>query len=962
MRRIVLPLVGTCCFLVLLLGCYKSVLFQGHQFGYRDAPGHFYPLYLRVQQEWSAGRWPLWDPGRNGGTPLLGNPTAAVLYPGKLIYALFPYDLAARLYVVAHTVLAFVGMLVLGRNWRLSGTGSMIGGLCYAFGAPVLFLYCNVIYLVGAAWIPWGLRAIDRLLRQRQSRGLVELAAVLALQVLGGEPEGAYLTALCGAGYAVGLAIFDGHRPAPTLPWPWVLTGIGIWVVGALGVAYARPAPVSFRLINGVVLASWVIAALVLVWRWRQSRGKSKLAPLLAPLAGACALAVALSAAQILPTLEFASQSRRASGDLAFNIYRFSLDPFRAVELLWPNVFGLPCPENQSWIQGVPRSGDHELWVDSLYVGGLALILGLSACGWRGGPAFRAWLTSIVVVGLLASFGKYASPLWWARFGPLASLLGPHDPPFGQPRTDGFLNDGAGSLYGMLTMLLPGFGAFRYPGKLLTLSAAALAVLAGMGWDRAITGESRGLRRLAWAGLGLSLVLLVAAIAGRDRAVACLTGRVPPDAGMGPSDIARGWAETQWALAQGSIVLAVVLTLTPWIPRRPRLAGILALIFLTADLTVANARLIWTVPQAEFDVPSEAARLIEASERSNPSAGPFRVHRMSGWYPVDFLTTQAPRRFEDLIAWDRATLQPLYGLPLRIEYCRTQVGSWELDEYAACFRPQLMAAAAGLADTLGIPAGGPLAYYPRRCFDIWGSRYFILPAAADWGSRERGYASFLDRTEPVEILDDAPYQDEARSEGETRRVRQDWQLRRNLAAYPRAWIVHYARVLPPANDAAERAEMIDSLAFTNDPIWNDPRRPVFDLHREVLIESDRKKALAAFSPGGRVAPSESVSVIRYEPQLVELKASLSKPGLVILADTYYPGWRLTIDEETAPIYRANRLMRAACVSAGEHRILFTYEPISFRLGAVISTVGLLAFFILGWRLIRNAPAPHAASG
>jgi uncharacterized membrane protein YfhO len=130
----------------------------------------------------------------------------------------------------------------------------------------------------------------------------------------------------------------------------------------------------------------------------------------------------------------------------------------------------------------------------------------------------------------------------------------------------------------------------------------------------------------------------------------------------------------------------------------------------------------------------------------------------------------------------------------------------------------------------------------------------------------------------------------------------------------------------------------------------------------VLIESDRKKALAAFSPGGRVAPSESVSIIRYEPQRVELKASLSKPGLVILADTYYPGWRLTIDEESAPIYRANRLMRAACVSAGEHRLLFTYEPTSFRIGAVISTVGLLAFFFLGWRLIRNAPAPHAARG
>ena len=70
----------------------------------------------------------------------------------------------------------------------------------------MLSLYSNVIFLVGAAWLPWGLRAIDRLLRQGRRRGAVELAAVLALQVLGGDPEAAYLTAVCGAGYAVVLA------------------------------------------------------------------------------------------------------------------------------------------------------------------------------------------------------------------------------------------------------------------------------------------------------------------------------------------------------------------------------------------------------------------------------------------------------------------------------------------------------------------------------------------------------------------------------------------------------------------------------------------------------------------------------------------------------------------------------------------------------------------------------------
>ena len=88
----------------LLLYCYRMVLFAGEQFAFRDAIHFYYPLYLRVQQEWEAGRWPLWDPGQNGGIPLLGYPMAAVLYPGKIVYALMPFPWAHRLYVIAHTV------------------------------------------------------------------------------------------------------------------------------------------------------------------------------------------------------------------------------------------------------------------------------------------------------------------------------------------------------------------------------------------------------------------------------------------------------------------------------------------------------------------------------------------------------------------------------------------------------------------------------------------------------------------------------------------------------------------------------------------------------------------------------------------------------------------------------------------------------------------------------------------
>jgi hypothetical protein len=90
MRRSILPSLILACLAVLVVACYGRAIFHGEQFAYRDTAHYYYPLHQRVQAEWDAGRWPLWEPEENGGMPLLGNPTAAVLYPGKLVFALFP--------------------------------------------------------------------------------------------------------------------------------------------------------------------------------------------------------------------------------------------------------------------------------------------------------------------------------------------------------------------------------------------------------------------------------------------------------------------------------------------------------------------------------------------------------------------------------------------------------------------------------------------------------------------------------------------------------------------------------------------------------------------------------------------------------------------------------------------------------------------------------------------------------
>jgi hypothetical protein len=957
MRRIVLLLFGPACALILLVYCFRAVLFGGEQFAYRDAAHFYYPLYLRVQQEWQAGRWPLWDPWQNAGTPLLGVPMSAVLYPGKVLFAILAYPWAVRLYTIVHVALAWAGMFALARAWRQSHIAAGIAALAYAFGAPVLFQYCNIIYLVGAAWVPWGFLALEHQLHGKGRFALLGLAVVLALQVLGGDPEAAYLTVLCGGGYALVLAAQGAEWPGRVgrvLRKPWVAALLVLaWVAIVAAAAYAAPriaAPSWLPSRPAVLVLLWGSIAAGVLARWWHRREDMPLVPLLAALAGACGLAALLAAVQLLPTVEFISRSHRAAQDVTMDIYYFSVEPWRLAELVWPSAFGITGAENQSYFQALPRIGNHALWTPSLYLGGLTLILALGAAGMRDGPPWQTWLRAIVMLGIAASLGRFVGPLWWLRWiRGVPELLGPADPTGFELRSDRFLVDGTGSLYGLLEAFLPGFGMFRYPGKLWTFVALAIAGLAGRGWD--LAGEGRTHRAARWCTRGLvatALVALGTAVA-RPWIMERLAHRLIPDSAYGPIDLPAALAETRRALVHGGILLALSLVLIRLAPRQPRRAGLLALIVMTLDLGVASGRLIWTAPQSVFEGTSRIAQWIAEAERADPAPGPFRIHRMALWQPEGFTKQGSPRRFAELTRWEIDTLQPALGLPLNVQYCLTQ-GTMELFDYLLFFRPQDMTLGPEGARFLEIPEGKSINYFPRRGFDLWNARYFILPIRTDnFKSLDRGYAALLPETRLIapagELVVGSP--------GESWREHEDWQLLRNKDAYPRAWLVHFVRVRAPVAEMdpspgarADRIELMKNLVYKDDPFWSVPDRQVYDLRAMAFVETDRPQELAGYVARAVVTPAESVTITRYEPQRVELVATLERPGLVILADIFYPGWKLTIDGQPAPIYRTNRMMRGAAVKEGRHKLVYTYDPASFRIGGILSITGLLTVALL----------------
>ena len=995
-RRFALPLLVTACLAALVSICFGSALFRGEQFGYRDAAHFYYPLYQRVQQEWDAGRWPLWEPEENGGMPLLGNPTAAVFYPGKLIYALVPYAWGARLYVVAHTILAFAAMLALMRSFRVSWVGATLSGLAYAFSGPILFQYCNIIYLVGAAWVPLGFRAVDRWLRLGRRVALVELAVVLAMETLGGDPECAYLTGLCAGGYAIALVLgraranppVRGSFPSdPSRAWLKVTAALVLffaWVAGTIAMAAWAPRvrphkfpPVALPWMPWVPLAVtglWAIIALIVFNRWRRQRLAARndrpvFVPMLAGLVLSAVLAGAVSAAQLLPVLEFTGQSVRAAGEGPHDIHPFSLQPWRAVEFLWPNPFGTPFNGNRSWLAVLPPSNRAvKIWVPTLYFGGLTLVLALGALrvGGNDGAPWRPWLSGVALISLIGACGEFTGPLFYARYVPsLVSSIGPHDPPeVAAIRFDHHLRDGDGSFYWFMATLLPGFRQFRFPSKLLTFTVMALAALAGQGWDDLLRGDARQKRVMAaWTVTFLALtVLTFTAVAIKRADLAAYLSVKKLDSAFGPLETEAAVGEMLVGLIQGAVVLVISLALSRAAARRPLLAAVVALSALTSDLAYANARYVLTVPQALLDETPEVLSIIRQAEASNPATGPYRIHRSPIWNPYVWSTKKTTDRVRDFVEWERGTLQPKYGIEKGVQFTLT-FGVAELYDYEWFLGGFNYTVTDQVARSLKVEPRSKVVAFARRSYDFWTSRYFVLPYYAKWKDEHRGFASFLDQTDRIYPAKDA-FTGPGGADKEYAWTRDhDFQVLRNLAVYPRAWVVHGARWHQPITglNRKDRERLMEEIMFSNDPIWNDPNRTVYDPKQLAWLEVNDRPALGDVLRNAPADASEQANVVRFESDRVEIEATLKTPGMVVLADVYYPGWTLTIDGKPAPVYRANRMMRGAAVSAGRHRLVYTFRPNSFRVGLAVSGCGLTALVLLSAWFVRRPFDPTHTS-
>jgi MFS family permease len=83
-----------------------------------------------------------------------------------------------------------------------------------------------------------------------------------------------------------------------------------------------------------------------------------------------------------------------------------------------------------------------------------------------------------------------------------------------------------------------------------------------------------------------------------------------------------------------------------------------------------------------------------------------------------------------------------------------------------------------------------------------------------------------------------------------------------------------------------------------------------------------------------------VTLSSYQPNKLEYEANMQQGGLVVFSEVFYPeGWQATINGQPAEILRANYILRALAVPAGNHKITFSFEPPNRQLVFLIMMIG-----------------------
>mgnify|MGYP002563508068 CR=1 FL=1 len=117
----------------------------------------------------------------------------------------------------------------------------------------------------------------------------------------------------------------------------------------------------------------------------------------------------------------------------------------------------------------------------------------------------------------------------------------------------------------------------------------------------------------------------------------------------------------------------------------------------------------------------------------------------------------------------------------------------------------------------------------------------------------------------------------------------------------------------------------------------------------AVVDVKFKEQLKGVTEGYKDSLS-TIQLTSYEPNRLVYKASTPKDGVVVFSEIYYPGWQATIDGQPVDIARADYILRAINMPAGEHTIEMWFDPQSIHVTESIAYAAL-ALLLIGVMLL-----------
>ncbi|MPZ14025.1 MAG: YfhO family protein [Chloroflexi bacterium] len=947
-----------------------------------DVETFYFPILVATSEALAQGRLVLWTPSMFAGYPLFADGEAGMLYPIHLL--LLPWlapEASLVVLRIIHSVLASAFMYVLLRTLGMGRTGSIAGGMTYAYCGFVAGQIVHTNVYQALVWLPLQLALVERAFRS--TGGERWRFAVFAGSAVGVQSLAVHMQVTMMSGATV--AAFVVYR---------VLVGAERGEHRAEGLAARRGSRIRlvFSLLRRCAVGAGILG-----------------------IAGA--VGIGLSAVQLLPLYELGQENWRSRGLAPALAATNSIWPGDVVTLLLPRIYD--TAHGGYWGLGIK-------WETTVYVGVLPLVLAL--VGLVVGCGYHRFFFGLLAGGSLAvAMGPYAPVDLWRALHEL-------------PGFEVLRSPGRFSLPFSLAMAgLAGYGVDwlsrrSRPDIRKATPTVALGTLLVIGLAYGLERADDEVLRLSLNSPALftrylDLPDIPTSVDGAPLTAERI-GRLAAE-GLSVTNPATAW--------QIALMLASTLALATWFLGRRfhGAASVVTVGLIFVDLSVVGltfhplgriADLRPEIPPLLLPTGDEVFRIYtdpstDSTEKKLGWAEPNRL-LVAGLDEANGYSSIQPNRHIDYIGATEYTGEQMFDLLNARYVVRRNTPESLIDHGSTGFDPEqpLFSGKSGtpgaggtllpdgrpvradevrviarLWDAMNLPDETPVARISLEApdgtthtlellagRDVSDARLDVpgAPAAkhdrapvaftyesTDFGGGRPGeHLSFaalsteapmtvsrvtIETTAPtggLEIygvaLTDSETKEvtQARDKREYRLVYQDAKVRiyRNRDALPRAFLVGTGTIVPAGRQAltliSEGPFDPQTTALLEDPIPT-------GVHIPRSVEGTRF-ADATDAPG-------SVHVTSYDGERVVIDVAAERDAILVLTDRYSPGWVARIDGQGAPVLRADYLFRGVVVPAGRHTVTFTYEPVSVKVGAVMT---IAAACVIGFTAVLHGLA------